>query len=422
MRVVNLFIGALVVAALALAALIFPAAAAFAHPPNPGYSPPAQPAGTGWRLGVNAAALNSTDPGVAPINGPAGGWSVRNMTHPALVAASGKTTRPFMLQFSEPYLSTSGFVRLRTSFSQFAVAAGSLRTYVALDNTTFIEKTCATTPWSLQADQYKLRQGFGEELVERPHLLGNFTSFKVHPTSNPNGSGWFLASNSIAQDCPYLVQITMGVRYFGDLRSYGSEDNVQADFVQNVTLLTVWDAQRWAVSTPYTGNNASLLNDTRLCDQYLPAERPSNCPPLAPDPQGSIDNLCDDAPAPAWLDFSWLGAFVSHYANCLFVPPFGFDRFQLIAPAFEASPIAAIEELLVSTAEAFVFDESCGVLVAPVPPLMLSVDTCTWSWATAFRDPLSVFVLLLGAFGILAFVVNIVIGIVSRSVPAPVKE
>lgn len=187
-------------------------------------------------------------------------------------------------------------------------------------------------------------------------------------------------------------------------------------------LTHTWTADRWRDAPPYGDDGDPTIT---LCEltPWIPQCIPVLFPPFF-DPI-DFGVVCADPPATTWEVWDWLGPFLAHYAECLFVPQGGFDRHGKISAAWAGTAGGALASAAVTVLDAFYFEGSCGPLVAVVPlgGADVSINTCTWSWAGQLKIALGWLVILLGAWRAVGFAIAIVQSAIGASkMPNPVGD
>lgn len=226
-------------------------------------------------------------------------------------------------------------------------------------------------------------------------------------------SGWAetaVMSPDIA-GCGYLEAIELVI-----CDPLGSGTNVWA------CLTHTWTADRWRDAPPYGDDGDPTIT---LCEltPWIPECIPVLFPPFFDPIDFAV--VCADPPETTWEVWDWLGPFLAHYAECLFVPQGGFDRHGKISAAWEGTAGGALASAAVTVLDAFYFEGSCGPLVAVVPlgGADVSINTCTWSWAGQLKIALGWLVILLGAWRAVGFAIAIVQSAIGASkMPNPVGD
>jgi len=207
------------------------------------------------------------------------------------------------------------------------------------------------------------------------------------------------------EDCTYLEAIELHV-----CAAVGIGFGVFACSVH------IWTVDRWMSNRPYSDDTPEL----ELCHQY--PTRPECVPILFPPFIDPIDFgvVCADPPAATWESWDWLGPFLAHYAECLFVPQGGFDRHGQIAASWNASAGGALASSAQAVLDAFYFEGSCGPLFASVDigGAPMTINTCSWSWAGALKIALYWIVLVLGMWRALSFAISLIQSAIGAT-PAP---
>jgi hypothetical protein len=99
--------------------------------------------------------------------------------------------------------------------------------------------------------------------------------------------------------------------------------------------------------------------------------------------------VCRGAPRAEWLSFSWLGPWIGHYSECLYVPQGGWDRDGEIAMATQAGWFGEVEALSDDLGDgASLNGGGCGVAVTDLPGPMGSISTCSLGavWPSNMRN------------------------------------
>lgn len=216
---------------------------------------------------------------------------------------------------------------------------------------------------------------------------------------------------SMAEDCPYLVEVKLWVCTWS-----GNHPSTSG------CAESTWRAEWWRDGKLYISNNADDPG-VILCKVF--PENPGCFDVLNPPVRdgSNFDEACADAPTVAWNDWSNLGAWIGHYARCLFVPLNGFDRGGWVASAWDQSAGGALATLAAEVASALTWTDSCGVLFSgDAGGFDLELDTCSWmEWSGPVRTIFGAGVVLMGGWFIAMQVMGTVLSVVNKRVQNPLK-
>lgn len=99
-----------------------------------------------------------------------------------------------------------------------------------------------------------------------------------------------------------------------------------------------------------------------------------------------FDVVCANAPEAEWLSFSWLGPWIGHYADCLFVPRGGINT-ALIAEQAQDGWMGDVRTAVEGIGPAVdAWSGGCGTAVQSLPMGMGSISTCDLGWPSNMRS------------------------------------
>lgn len=421
-RLVYVAIGLAVAAVLSL---IGTAVGAHAAPPA---DRDPRPAG-GYEWGVPIADLPAcTNAASGPANNPTGGWSGRDF----LTLGRDDTNTPVaptVMTLGEvcrnPDRPNGARIGIPIAYSRLAYASSAPRmpqlwvgyypTTGAIDGPTSTDVfiRCQTTEWatsrtarygglngSYPGGSY-LNAGAFADSTERTHQFNGYINVATSPQATDSVCPFIHSVQTIV--CKWVAGST-GEVYGEDYTCHG----------------TTWSAEQWFTKKPYKPEPPLV----QVC--LAPGIEHADCAFILPDQYvdgTDFDQVCAGAPAPAWLDFSWLPNFVGHYARCLFAPANGFDRGSWISTNWESSAAGDIGASVAEVADSFAFSSSCGVLFSTSAIVPLTINTCDWNaWAGPLRLIVGIGVLVLFCWWAVGFLTSSILSIVNRKMPNPLTH
>jgi len=386
--------------AAALSVAVMPTAANAATAPPA--TRPASP-GAGYAWGAPHSSLPNAAECTDNVFPTSGGWGKRTFpvtdAWPSRVFNDTKTI-PWVFRLEEPCITATNVLNFGGRGTRLAPDTGVTRSaQIGFGNgvpittaphpsgSTLTQATdgyveCATTEWSLAANRTKRNMSAGSYL--------NMSGSTVHDQAiGPNG---FFAT--LGTTCPYIVSISL--RYVDMTANEG--------YAQAYT--TWWFAETFFQSPAYKGYDKGDPLVT-LCS--VPGVNSSDCAYLDPDINGtSFDEMCANQPSTAWLDFSWIGPVIGHYARCLFVPANGWDPDATLTTAWENSMPMNTINTLEGVGSEWDWGEGCGPIVdgsAVFDGFVL--NSCSWSsWAGDAKVYLRIVIIGLAAWAIIMWVAH----------------
>lgn len=286
--------------------------------------------------------------------------------------------------------------------TDFAGVDTDVDTYIVCKSTAAGEQFQLESNTVYKADEGNRR---GPQTIGVPYMQGDDEKW--------SDSTEMVLGNWTTETCPRIVQIYMVVCVW---LTNGPDGYVCST--------TEWNAAKWANHSPYDdtpGEDGNL----EICSLPEMADRPECEDILYPPYQDPTDfgSVCAGAPAPVWLDFTWLPSFIGHYVDCLWNPKGGWDHDGTVAAAVEASSVTHVLSTLEEVGQSFVFSDSCGTLIsADILGSPLTIDTCAWSWATPIKDLLTAGIWIAFGVWLISFVVKIIIGLPNRKTPNPLGD
>lgn len=231
---------------------------------------------------------------------------------------------------------------------------------------------------------------------------GDATAWSVSVMSAPSFTGQPINQVRVS-DCRYLLSVTFTVCQAAGLPSPGDPGGVGS-----ICGGAIWSADSWTNRSGYPVGGP----DVGLCT--LAPWTPGCFEILNPRPPTAAElaAVCDNPPALEWGDWGWLGAFVGHYAECLFNPVGGWDWDGQISGAWNGSAAGEISSLIGSVGSAVEPVGSCGVIMDATGTVVPAViNTCSWSWAAPFKTFLYWAILGVSGIGLIYFIGNTIIGV-----------
>jgi hypothetical protein len=233
------------------------------------------------------------------------------------------------------------------------------------------------------------------------------------PTDLTAGTGWtrtanvnLFGSGATVATCPTLVYFDLSVCVY--VLPNGVTDKS--------CTLTRWEASLYQRSHNYGDGVGTPPVWLCTLDSTQQGCYPILHPPVI---DGSSPAVCDGAPS-----ILEAGAFVLHYARCLFVPVNGWDRLGLFGDAWESSSVGGVTEALSALPTAFSFAETCGTLIdaSDLEQFPIVVSSCSW---LPYSAPIKLIVGLLltagFAFWYVPLVVSIVTSPATKKLPVPLR-
>lgn len=370
-----------------------PGTAIAAERQPPASTRPASP-GSGYVWGANRAVLGTA----GPCSEGHGGWDklyFKSMDSPIV---DGKIGNPVSIRLGEVHASGTNAYSMRActvsaADARAASERGTTRYAVGTRSglpTRQSIATCATTEWSLPSSWFSVNVSGSTE--------SSGTSGAASDTS-----ALITQTGITSTTCPYLVSLRVPVQTW------------QTESADGVVTIATWGADTW-----YRQQLYNLIDPIDvLCATPVGASLPV-CITRTEVDGTNFAVVCANAPALLWNDWSTLGSWVGHYANCLFNPLNGFDRNGQVAQTWESSSAAPILGALNTAVDQFQFSSTCGVIFDyDLLGSPLRLNTCSLAVWGDFRTALGWIIYVLSAVGLLYFLIKIITGIFNKKTPNP---
>lgn len=326
-------------------------------------------------------------------------WSGGRFTVNDGVSSGATVVAPIMMEFGEPVY--------RSDIANVAIPIKYTR---LLDNR--VGSQNASLELTSAQPQYQWRCQATEWATTQTSVNGGSANQTGGTGGGPAGGAWSTVQAPTAAACPFIVGVRIRVTTYA-----------------NGTTTPIYSSMTWGADLSYRGGQ--FIPDTPpgviICRINVNAS--ADCPFLL-GPLGEMDGtdgaqVCANAPVPAWLDFSWLGAWVQHYARCLFYPVNGWDRGHWISTAWAGTGASQLLTVTTSIGSAFTFASSCGVIFSTGgtgPIKGFTINTCDWAEWSAIRVIIGIGLAGMFAWWAIGFVSSLVTGVLNKRVPNPLVD
>jgi hypothetical protein len=181
----------------------------------------------------------------------------------------------------------------------------------------------------------------------------------------------------------------------------------------------VWKAETW-------WNQGLYTDPTRITDlcKTKTGKTSVDCAFIGTGDGTTFEAACPDVPPLSATDWSTLPTWFGYMAGCLFLPLNGFDPLGLLPAAWAGTAGGQVLQPLGDMFAAYHISETCGV-IWNVPAHgfwpAINMNTCSWSWAAGLKGFLYAFIIAVGYYGVVRFIISIVVGLMNKKTPHPLE-